>query len=182
MAGRARKKAAKRPKTAKKKTPRAKGPSARKRAAKEKTTRRQPPRLGEEARIALRREQVLLATPEADRSTAPTGVVAHLAGPGLRVSVHRAQKPNIRLGRPRRIIMATRIGRRRRARGGRPVSSRRLSDVGVPCVRCVPSVNLLRLLRHDIADRLALPEPGAAPRTPPGTRKSCGAFSVAPSC
>ena len=61
MPGRARKRVAKRSKTAKK-TTHTKGPSARKRAAK-KTTRRRPGiRLGEEERIALRREQVLLAT------------------------------------------------------------------------------------------------------------------------
>ncbi len=63
MVGRARKKAAKRSKTAKKKTSHAKGPSARKQAAKKKTTRRRPGvRVGEEERIALRRERVILAT------------------------------------------------------------------------------------------------------------------------
>ena len=62
MAVGARKRVAKRSKTAKK-TPHAKGPHARKRAAKKKTTRPQrQPRVGEEARIALRRERVLLAT------------------------------------------------------------------------------------------------------------------------
>ena len=60
--GRARKTTAKRSKTARKKK-HAKGPHARKRAAKKKTTRRErQPRAGEEARIAIRREQVLLAT------------------------------------------------------------------------------------------------------------------------
>jgi len=59
MARTARKTTAKRSKTAKKKH--AKGPNGRKRAAK-KTTRRRPPHVGEEERIALRRERVLLAT------------------------------------------------------------------------------------------------------------------------
>ena len=71
MAKRARKKVAKRTKkTAKKTAKHAKGPSARKQAAKKKkaaqdahrTARQRPPHVGEDARIAIRREQVLLGT------------------------------------------------------------------------------------------------------------------------
>ncbi len=59
MGGRTGKTTAKRSK----KTTKTKGPHARKRAAKKKTTRRRPGvRVGEEERIALRRERVILAT------------------------------------------------------------------------------------------------------------------------
>ncbi len=64
MARRARKQVAKRSKkTAKKTAKKTQGPSARKQAATKKTTRRRPGiRVGEEERIALRRERVILAT------------------------------------------------------------------------------------------------------------------------